>query len=146
MSDRPHDHAGMEILGSAECLRLLWSHGVGRVGFVENGEPQIFPVNYRLHDNRIVFRSAVGAKLDAALMRAPVAFEVDGMDEESATGWSVMIHGTARQVDNEEDIAVLDALPLSTWVKGPHPLRWIEIVPNEISGRRVPGSTASDRS
>ncbi|HEX5671975.1 MAG TPA: pyridoxamine 5'-phosphate oxidase family protein, partial [Acidimicrobiia bacterium] len=100
MTDRPTDHAGMEVLGHAECLRLLWSHQVGRIGFIDAGEPQILPVHYRLHDGRVVFRSAVGAKLDAAMRQAPVAFEVDGVDDERGAGWSVVVHGTAAEVDN----------------------------------------------
>ncbi|HKX75366.1 MAG TPA: pyridoxamine 5'-phosphate oxidase family protein [Acidimicrobiia bacterium] len=138
MPERPLDHAGMEILGPAECLRLLWSHQVGRIAFVERGEPQVLPVHYRLHDNKIVFRSAVGAKLDAAIFQAPVAFEVDGADEEHGKGWSVLVHGTARQVEDETEIGALEALGLEAWVQGGQPLRWIEIQPNEISGRRIP--------
>ncbi|HUO46028.1 MAG TPA: pyridoxamine 5'-phosphate oxidase family protein [Acidimicrobiia bacterium] len=146
MTERPHDHAGMEILGHAECLRLIWSHAIGRIGFVDKGEPQILPVQYRLHDNRIVFQSAVGAKLDAAIFRAPVVFEIDGSDESRASGWSVVVHGTARQVEGEDDLTALEALGMEPWVHGPQPMRWIEIVPNEITGRRIPGSTPADPS
>ncbi len=138
MSERPLDHSGMEILGPAECLRLLWSHQVGRIAFLEQGEPQVFPVRYRLHDNKIVFRSAVGAKLDAALLRSPVAFEVDGSDEQEGRGWSVVVHGTAHEVEDEGEIGALEGVGLETWVHGSQPLRWIEIQPNEISGRRIP--------
>ncbi len=34
----PTDHAGLEILPVDECLRLLASVAVGRVGFVADGE------------------------------------------------------------------------------------------------------------
>jgi nitroimidazol reductase NimA-like FMN-containing flavoprotein (pyridoxamine 5'-phosphate oxidase superfamily) len=136
----------MEVLNQVECLRLLWGHGVGRIGFVDQGEPQVLPVHYRLHDNKIFFRSAVGAKLDAALLRAPVAFEVDGSDETQGTGWSVVVHGTAREIVEEDQIATLDALGLESWLHGSQPLRWIEIQPTEVSGRRLPGSTPADPS
>ncbi|HEX2405001.1 MAG TPA: pyridoxamine 5'-phosphate oxidase family protein [Acidimicrobiia bacterium] len=139
MTDRPTDHAGMEVLGHAECLRLLWSHQVGRIAFIDAGEPQILPVHYRLHDGRVVFRSAVGAKLDAAMRQAPVAFEVDGVDEERGAGWSVVVHGTAAEVDNEDESAALDSLGVETWLQGSQPLRWIQIRPTEITGRRLPG-------
>ncbi|HUO46732.1 MAG TPA: pyridoxamine 5'-phosphate oxidase family protein [Acidimicrobiia bacterium] len=146
MTGRPHDHAGMEVLGHAECLRLLWSHAIGRIGFVDQGDPQILPVQYRLHDNRIVFQSAVGAKLDAAIFRTPVVFEIDGSDETKASGWSVVVHGTARQVEGEDELAALETLGMQPWVQGSQPMHWIEIVPNEITGRRIPGSTTSDPS
>lgn len=138
MTNRPSDHAGMEVLAHSECLRLLWSHQVGRVGFIDAGEPQILPVHYRLHDNKVVFRSAVGAKLDAALRHAPVVFEIDGSDDLQGAGWSVVVHGTANEVDTDDETSALEALGLEAWVQGSQPLRWIEIRPTEISGRRLP--------
>jgi len=37
------DHAGLEILPFDECLRLLASVPVGRVGFIADGELVILP-------------------------------------------------------------------------------------------------------
>ena len=138
MTDRPTDHAGMEVLGSAECLRLLWNHHVGRIGFIDGGEPQILPVHYRLHDGKVVFRSAVGAKLDAATRQDAVAFEIDGLDEEGGAGWSVVVHGTAIEVDKDDERSALDSLGVESWLQGSQPLRWIQIRPTEITGRRLP--------
>ena len=42
----PTDHAGLEILSFADCLRLLASVPVGRVGFFADGEIVILPVNH----------------------------------------------------------------------------------------------------
>jgi nitroimidazol reductase NimA-like FMN-containing flavoprotein (pyridoxamine 5'-phosphate oxidase superfamily) len=134
----------MEVLGHAECLRLLWSHHVGRVGLVDEGEPHIFPVIYGLHEGNVVFRSAVGAKLDAALRRSPVAFEVDGWDESVHVGWSVLVLGSAMQVEDPAIETSLDELGLPIWVHGPHEMRWIAILPNEVSGRRISGPPAAD--
>jgi nitroimidazol reductase NimA-like FMN-containing flavoprotein (pyridoxamine 5'-phosphate oxidase superfamily) len=138
MTDRARDHAGMEILGQSECLRLLWSHHIGRVGFIEGGEPHILPVRYVFHEGKVMFRSAVGAKLDAAVRETPVALEIDGWIEEARTGWSVLVHGTAHWVDDEEQVSTLDALGIEPWVKGNRPLHWVEIRPVEIAGRRIP--------
>jgi hypothetical protein len=135
----------MEVLGHAECMRLLWSHQVGRVGFVDEGSPTILPVLYRLHEGKVVFRSAVGAKLDAALRHAPVAFEVDGWDEQLHIGWSVLVLGSAQQVEDSETEKNLDELGrLAAWVHGPHPMRWVEILPNQITGRRISGLSPSE--
>lgn len=76
MTDRSLDHASVEILGHAECLRLLFGRRIGRVAFVEDGELTTLPVRYLLHDGKIVFRSAVGAKRDAAVRQTVVAFEL----------------------------------------------------------------------
>ena len=86
---RPIDHAGMEVLAGTECKRLLQDHRVGRVA-LEAGEPWVLPVVYRLDGNHIAFRSAVGAKLDLAERGDPIAFEIDGWDEEARIGWSVL--------------------------------------------------------
>ena len=137
MTDRPVDHAGVEILSHAECLRLLFGQQIGRVGFVEDGELTILPVRYLLHDGQVVFRSAVGAKLDAAVRQAAVAFEVDSWVEQQRTGWSVLVHGTAHEVDDVAAEQALEQLGLDAWVQSPQPTHWIEIRPLEITGRTV---------
>lgn len=138
MTDRPVDHADLEILGYNECLRLLFARRLGRVAFVESGELTVLPVRYLLHDGKVVFRSAAGAKLDAAVRQERVAFEVDSWDEEQRTGWSVLVHGTAYQVDDPAQEEVLEQLGLEPWVQSLQPTRWIEVRPLEITGRTVP--------
>lgn len=138
MTDRPLDHAGVEILSHAECLRLLFGQRIGRVAFVEDGELTVLPVRYLLHDGKVVLRSAVGAKLDAAVRQAAVAFEVDSWDEAQRTGWSVLVHGTAHQVTDTAQEDALEQLGLESWVQSPQATHWIEIHPLEITGRTVP--------
>lgn len=36
----------LEEIPEAECVEILRQHNVGRIGFVVDGWPQIFPVNY----------------------------------------------------------------------------------------------------
>ena len=67
---------------------------VGRLVVVDNGRPLIFPVNYALDGEAPVFRTASGTKLWAST-HAPVAFEVDSIDREARSGWSVVVHGIA---------------------------------------------------
>lgn len=138
MTERPVDHAGVEILEFAECLRLLSGRPIGRVAFVDAGELTVLPVRYLMHEGSVVFRSAVGAKLDAAVSQAAVAFEVDSWDEEQRTGWSVLVRGTAHQVSDPAREETLDQLGLESWVQSPQPTTWIEIRPLEITGRTVP--------
>ena len=61
---------GLELLDETEAMRLLAHSEVGRVGITIGAMPAIFPVNYRLIDGSIVFRTAPGSKLTAA-SRAP---------------------------------------------------------------------------
>ena len=73
----------VETLTVAECRELLNGHHFGRFAFVDSVGvlPSIVPVNYLLDEDKIVIRTDAGSKLAAALRGAPVAFEVDGVDE-----------------------------------------------------------------
>ena len=81
--------------------------------------PAIFPVNYRLIDGCVVFRSAPGSKLSAAASRAVVAFEVDDYNAADRSGWSVLVVGPSEVVD-DLDVAfkALEA-GLQPYVDGP---------------------------
>ena len=87
------DHSGLGVLSQEECLRRIRTARVGRVAFVENGEPVILPVNHGLDGDSVIFRTAPGSKLTAAEDEVPVAFEVDAFDADRRTGWSVVIRG-----------------------------------------------------
>ena len=54
---------GLELLPEQDALELLAGGEVGRVGVTIGALPAIFPVNYRLIDGTIVFRTAPGSKL-----------------------------------------------------------------------------------
>ncbi len=137
-NEKATDHAGVEVLSKAECLNLLATRPIGRLGFVEQGQVTILPVRFLMDDGQVVFRSAVGAKLDAAVRWQSVAFEVDNWDPRDRTGWSVLIHGIANEVLNPHRLAALGARGLDEWVSGAHPMLWIEVRPIEITGRRIP--------
>ena len=132
------DHNGIEILDPATCHAFLAMTVVGRLGFVEAGSPVIVPVNYALDRTGIVFRSTVGAKLDAAARGRPVAFEIDHLDPTTRSGWSVVVTGVADLVDHPTDVARLDALPLDPWALGDRDdLVWVRVRPDTVTGRRV---------
>lgn len=137
-TEKPLDHAGVEVLRTNECLALLETQPIGRLGFVEDGQVTILPVRYMMDSGHVVFRSAVGAKLDAAVRWQSVAFEVDGWDPRDGTGWSVLVHGITNEVVNPDRQAALTERGLDEWVRGPHPMAWIEVRPVEITGRRIP--------
>lgn len=130
------DHLGLEVLDPAECDRLLAGNSIGRIAFVRAGSAEMFPVNYAYSNKRIVFRSAVGSKLDAAAIRKGVTFEIDGWDTAAKTGWSVVVTGTLRVVPETEQDRV-DALDLVTWVQTDHEMRAVEIIPDMVTGRRL---------
>src|SRR6266536_2450759 len=108
----------MEELDDNECRRLLAERHLGRLAMVDFGGPVIFPVNYVVDRDLVIFRTDPGSKLDAATERELVAFEDDAMDESTRTGWSVVVHGSLAEVTDPADLARLRALPLYPWAPG----------------------------
>lgn len=131
------DRGGLEILPSDECMRLLAAEPVGRVAFVSEGEPMVLPVNHRVDGWTIVFRTDLGSKLRTALLRRPVAYEVDDYDTRTRTGWSVLVRGVADTVDDDDAIERLEHLGLTPWASGQDRPYWVRIRPEEVSGRRI---------
>jgi uncharacterized protein len=127
---------GLELLTEEQALQLLAASGVGRVGITIGALPAIFPVNYRLIDGAIVFRTAPGSKMSAATEGAVVAFEVDDYQLADRSGWSVLAVGPA-EVINDPDMAskVADA-HLEPFVDGRRKTI-VRITPILLSGRRV---------
>ena len=128
---------GMESIEREECLRLLAGDVVGRIVVVRGSTPSIFPVNYALDGETVVFRTGAGTKLEAG-PRSPACFEVDGFDRETRSGWSVVVTGRLEEV-TPYDSGTWDratALPVQTWAAGPkdHVMR---LVPTRITGRRI---------
>ena len=129
--------SGLEPLGEDACRALLAGEEVGRLAMVVGGRPAVFPVNFALDGDAIVFRTAPGTKLDN-VGRAPVAFEVDGLDRAARTGWSVVVDGRLEEV-TRFDAATLDrlrSLALYPWADGRRD-HWLRLVPSRLTGRRV---------
>ena len=131
------DHGGLEVLSLADCRALLGMEEIGRVGFISSGQPVIMPVNFRMHDGHIVFRTTTGDKLDAARNAASVAFEIDSWNSGEKSGWSVIVQGLSRDVEDQDRIAELEQLGLEPWATRVERNNWVEIVPDEITGRRI---------
>ena len=74
---RDMTHEGIDVLDRSECYTLLRTQRLGRVGVKLANELLILPVYYALLEDDIVFRTSPGTKLDAAVLRTTVAFEVD---------------------------------------------------------------------
>ena len=132
------DEATFEELSREECLELLAMQQVGRLAISTGMHPIIFPVNYVLDGEAIVFRTASGTKLEGSA-GLPVAFEVDALDIEHRSGWSVHLWGKASEIgpaDSAAQRARVYALPLAPWSPGEKE-HWVRIVPAGVSGRRI---------
>ena len=133
------DRNGLEVLDRQECLRLLGTATIGRVGIMHGALPVVLPVNFRLVGESIVFRTGAGTKLDAATADAIVAFEVDDVEPFSHAGWSVVVTGRARAVRPPHRLAELERANIPRWA--PAGLdRIVEVSTEMVTGRRiVPG-------
>jgi uncharacterized protein len=128
--------AHIEVVGDSECRRLLAERHLGRLAIPDFGGPMIFPVNYVVDQDLVVFRTDPGTKLDAATERESVAFEVDAVDAATRTGWSVVVRGTLAEITDPAHLARLRALPLYPWAPGDK-ARYVRVRPRSVTGRRI---------
>ena len=132
----------VEELSEAESLRLIEQAEVGRIGFTGRFGPVVLPVNFKVLDGSVVFRTEVGSPLGEDLRTGiaeaeyKVAFEIDDINNAERTGWSVLIQGAAHYVDKEEERAAVVKAGVEPWVGGERDL-YVRIRPTLISGRRV---------
>jgi nitroimidazol reductase NimA-like FMN-containing flavoprotein (pyridoxamine 5'-phosphate oxidase superfamily) len=131
------DHAGLEILAFDECLRLLATVPVGRVGFLADGELVVLPVNHVMDGQDVVFRAARGSKLSAAEGQELAAFEADDYDQQSQSGWSVLISGRVETVYAEAEVQRLSGLGLHPWPTAVERPSWIRMRAAAVSGRQT---------
>jgi len=126
---------GLEELDEAECFILLHSRTLGRVGVHVGEQLAILPVYYAIMDHDVVFRTAPGTKLDAAVLGTRVVFEVDN----ASPGWSVLIRGHAHEISDDTALVHATTLLGHDWPAGERE-RYVRIVGEQVTGRRLPGS------
>ncbi len=89
----------IEELSEDECLELIRPGGIGRIAYVGRFGPAVLPVNYKVQDGAILFRTAENGPLDEDLRTGiadadyKVAFEIDDIDNAARRGWSVLVQG-----------------------------------------------------
>lgn len=118
------------------CAELIKSATMGRLGVVVAGKPEVFPVAHVYLDGDIIFPTNTGTKVHAALEWPWVGFEVDGLESGGESGWSVMVSGRAEEITDPSTIKHLVATRSAPWRRGNN-VRWIRIIPTEITGRRI---------
>ena len=126
-----------------EARQLLAGGEVGRVGITMGALPAIFPVNYRVIDGAIVFRTSPGSKLSAAAEGAVVAFEVDDHQLADRSGWSVLAVGRAAVVDDPDMAARSTKAHLTPFADGPRTVM-VTIEPTLLTGRRLVHRSRAD--
>ncbi|OYO22029.1 hypothetical protein CGZ93_08890 [Enemella dayhoffiae] len=91
----PEESGRFSALAVDECLELLRTHQIGRIGWQGSEGPTILPVTYLVHAGRVLFRTSADGVLAELERGGEVAFEVDDFDLDTQTGWSVVVRGGA---------------------------------------------------
>lgn len=122
-------------LDATDCWDFLRSASVGRLAVIIDDAPEIFPVNFTVEHSALVIRTGDGTKIDAIRDRRRVAFEIDGIEDETA--FSVVVKGDAKEIkapDELRDTVSLDVSPLQAGTKN----HFVRILAEEVTGRRFP--------
>jgi nitroimidazol reductase NimA-like FMN-containing flavoprotein (pyridoxamine 5'-phosphate oxidase superfamily) len=134
----------LQPLTDDECFALLHEGHVGRLVYQDDLGPIAVPVNYAVADRSIVIRIEGGAKL-AAVAQPRIAFEVDHIDEDERSGWSVIVRGPGREVPLEQQpdlVHRMDGDAPMPWASGIHNT-WVEVAAEIVTGRRFGDHEAS---
>lgn len=133
--------AGVEEIGTAACWKLVEANSLGRLAIQSiDGRPDLFPLNYLVHEGSVFMRSAPGTKLRSLARHPDVALEIDGVD--GAFRWSIVIRGHATRMDNDADIEASGVLTLES--RSPTAKHnYVRLVPDTVTGRRFPVRSSS---
>jgi nitroimidazol reductase NimA-like FMN-containing flavoprotein (pyridoxamine 5'-phosphate oxidase superfamily) len=127
----------LEELAQAECRELLGRRQVGRLAFGTAAGLRIYPVNYVVRDDSIVFRTLPYGELADHVVDAQVAFSVDELDDEMRSGWHVLAVGTCRRVEEPGEVRLIrEESPPTPWAEGQRTL-YFRLAWDELTGRRV---------
>lgn len=130
------DAHGLEVLDRETCLELLAGARVGRLGLSVDALPVVLPVNFAVDGDEIVVGSGPGGKLRAAVRGNVVAFEVDEWDPLSHEGWSVLVRGHSRVLEDEAELERARTLPLRPWGQLGD-LSYLAVRLDLVTGRRL---------
>jgi nitroimidazol reductase NimA-like FMN-containing flavoprotein (pyridoxamine 5'-phosphate oxidase superfamily) len=126
----------LEELDTAQCAAHLDGGGIGRAVFDDDQGPVALPINYRMVDGQLVFRTGDGTIAAAVRAGRPISVEVDHLDEVVGEGWSVLVRGQASEVTDPERLAALDRLAIHPWAGGDRHTT-VALQPTSLTGRRI---------
>jgi nitroimidazol reductase NimA-like FMN-containing flavoprotein (pyridoxamine 5'-phosphate oxidase superfamily) len=126
-----------DAIGRQQCLDLIESHHLGRIAWQAADLPQILPITYAMHQGSVYFRTLPDGILAELAQPTSVALEVDELDQQTRSGWSIVIHGRTSAVREPDELAGLWASDsLVPWASGNRTL-FIRIQPERVAGRVV---------
>jgi hypothetical protein len=130
---RAGPHPVLEALTSDQCKEHLAAGGIGRIVLSTTSGPVAFPVNFIFSEGSVIFRTSDAM---AGHIAGIVAFEVDHIDEAMSGGWSVLVRGHARLVEDPLERRAVALRELEPWASGAR-LNLVGVTPFEITGRLI---------
>lgn len=125
----------IQTLTTEESLAQMATISFGRLVIRIKDEIDLFPLNYAVNDGKIYLRTAEGTKLFGVTLNSEVLFEADNVDLDNHQAWSVIVKGSARVLDDYDEILAAEDYGLKPWLPT---LKYnvVEITPREVSGRK----------
>ena len=114
VSGRP----ALDDLEGDDRQALIAPGGVRRVVFSEQRGPMALPVNVRMFDGDIVFRTAPLPTLTSSFGQGQGSFEVDHLDEALTEAWSVLVSGEGHVIVDPAERQQVETLGISPWAGG----------------------------
>lgn len=133
LSDTAAQHRLVE-LSDDECWRLLASGTVGRIAWIRADRPFVIPVNFAVEGTKIHLQSSPYSALVLEVDGSRVAFQVDDLDADTRSGWTVVAQGRAET--RVPDQLTPPSPSVDVWPTGARPVS-IVIDVTEVSGRRL---------
>ena len=130
------DAKPLATLSQAEAFALLGTQEVGRLVYTRRALPAVTPVNFVLHEGAIWIWTASASSMAQAVRGAVVAFEVDRLDGETRSGWSVVVLGVAELVMDQAEVERAGAFGPEPWIPG-RKEHLIKIPLTRVTGRRI---------
>ena len=130
---------GNRTLTRGECLDLLAKDLLGRVALSIDSLPAVFPVDYVVAGDSIVFSTLGDTRVAQAAIGNIVAFQVDSYESEGKMGWSVSVVGRGIQLDDADILSLMELngeFP-EPWINGDEPERFVQIRMAKLSGQTI---------
>ncbi|GAB4003721.1 pyridoxamine 5'-phosphate oxidase family protein [Nocardioides ultimimeridianus] len=122
-------------LSEDECWDRLRSGSVGRIAWSGDDGVSVVPVNFAVEGAAVLIRTTPYSLMARDCGGQEVAFEIDNFDDDTHTGWSVLVRGRCERLTRAGDSPV-------PWANGSRVLG-LRIAARTVTGRRLVGPDVS---
>ena len=132
------DHSAKR-LNTQQYWEVLAKAVSGTLAVSFAGQPDLFAVEFQVQEEKILVCTPQGEMLVQLTINPSVAFEVQGIL--AGSKWSVVVKGTARELQSWTEIHALQEKGLQPWSKDGV---LVEITPTAVLGRRMKASSVQE--